>query len=364
MVEACGLLADGARFDETAPGQWALTREGGHSTRRIIHAGGDATGAEVQRALDHAAAALDIRRNHTALEVLHSSDLSGESGVTGVLVHNPDGIGLVHAPAVILATGGLGHLYSATTNPEGSTGDGIALALWAGVEVTDIEFIQFHPTMLFDPRGTGRRPLITEALRGEGAVLRDARGDSVTAGVHPLGDLAPRDVVAAAIEARLRETGDECVFLDARGVEDFARRFPTVNAACRAAGIDPTRDPIPVVPGAHYSCGGVRTDVFGRTSLPGLFAAGEVARTGMHGANRLASNSLLEGLVVGSRAGREAAGHSVVAGTPMADIEPVGREAMDRGLLQRAMSRWASVVRDAEGLADLADVNFDKFSTQ
>ena len=350
------LVAYGARFDETAPGQWALTREGGHSTRRIIHAGGDATGAEVQRALDHAAGALDIRRNHTALEVLRSADLSGESRVTGVLVHNPDGIGIVHAPAVILATGGLGHLYSATTNPEGSTGDGVALALWAGVEVTDIEFIQFHPTMLFDPSGTGRRPLITEALRGEGAVLRDARGESVTAGVHALGDLAPRDVVAAAIEARLRETGDECVFLDARGVEDFARRFPTVNAACRAAGIDPTRDPIPVVPGAHYSCGGVRTDVFGRTSLPGLFAAGEVARTGMHGANRLASNSLLEGLVVGARAGRGAADHAAAAIQPMAKATGAQRVSLPRTELQQAMTRCASVVRDADGLTQLETV--------
>lgn len=341
------LVTDGARFDESAPGQWALTREGGHSMRRIIHAGGDATGAEVQRALDHAAASLDIRREHTALEVLHDGSM-----VTGVLVRNPEGVGIVHAPSVILATGGLGHLYSATTNPEGSTGDGIALALWAGVEVADIEFIQFHPTMLFDRHGSGRRPLITEALRGEGAVLRDARGDSVTAGVHPLGDLAPRDVVAAAIEARLRETGDECAFLDARGVEDFARRFPTVNAACRAAGVDPTRDLIPVVPGAHYSCGGVRTDVYGRTSLPGLLAAGEVARTGMHGANRLASNSLLEGLVVGARAGRAAAAHAET-GAPMAELSGAQRVSLDRGELQAAMTRWASVVRDADGLTRL-----------
>lgn len=344
------LVDDGARFDESAPGQWALTREGGHSRRRIIHAGGDATGAEVQRALDHAAATLDIRRNHVALEVLHDG-----SAVAGVLVRNADGLGVVHAPSVILATGGLGHLYSATTNPEGSTGDGIALALWAGVAVSDIEFIQFHPTMLFDRQATGRRPLITEALRGEGAVLRDARGDSVTDGVHPMGDLAPRDVVAAAIEARLRETGDECVYLDARGVERFAQRFPTVTAACRAAGIDPTREAIPVVPGAHYSCGGVSTDVHGRTEMPGLFAAGEVARTGMHGANRLASNSLLEGLVVGARAGRAAAGHADGTGAPMAKAERTQRDALDRAVLQQAMTRYASVVRDADGLTMLTE---------
>jgi L-aspartate oxidase len=343
------LIADGARFDESAPGQWALTREGGHSRRRIMHAGGDATGAEVQRALDHAAATLDIRRNHIALQVLHDG-----SAVTGVLVRNPDGLGVIHAPSVIMATGGLGHLYSATTNPEGSTGDGIALALWAGVGVTDLEFIQFHPTMLFDPLGTGRRPLITEALRGEGAVLRDARGDSVTAGVHPMGDLAPRDVVAAAIDARLRETGDPCVYLDARSVDRFEQRFPTVTAACHDAGIDPTRQPIPVVPGAHYSCGGVSTDVYGRTELPGLLAAGEVARTGMHGANRLASNSLLEGLVVGGRAGRSAAEHARASGPVMAKIDEHQHDSLDRPVLQQAMTRWASVVRDGEGLRDLA----------
>ncbi|AKK27600.1 L-aspartate oxidase [Mycobacterium sp. EPa45] len=343
------LVDDGARFDESAPGQWALTREGGHSRRRIIHAGGDATGAEVQRALDHAAATLDIRRNHVALQVLHDG-----SAVTGVLVRNADGLGIVHAPSVILATGGLGHLYRATTNPEGSTGDGIALALWAGVGVTDLEFVQFHPTMLFDRNGAGRRPLITEALRGEGAVLRDARGESVT-DLHPMGDLAPRDVVAAAIEARLRESGDQCVYLDARGIKNLAHRFPTVTAACNAAGIDPTRQQIPVVPGAHYSCGGVTTDVSGRTDLPGLFAAGEVARTGMHGANRLASNSLLEGLVVGGRAGREAVDHAHRAGTPMAKADEREHNALDRPAMQTAMTEYASVVRDATGLRRLAD---------
>ncbi|KAA0111803.1 L-aspartate oxidase [Mycolicibacterium sp. P1-5] len=343
------LVDDGARFDESAPGQWALTREGGHSRRRIIHAGGDATGAEVQRALDHAANTVDIRRNHVALQVLHDG-----SAVTGVLVRNADGLGIVHAPSVVLATGGLGHLYRATTNPEGSTGDGIALALWAGVGVTDIEFVQFHPTMLFDRDGTGRRPLITEALRGEGAVLRDARGESVTAH-HPMGDLAPRDIVAAAIEARLRETGDQCVYLDARGIKNLAQRFPTVTAACHAVGIDPTRQQIPVVPGAHYSCGGVTTDVSGRTDLAGLFAAGEVARTGMHGANRLASNSLLEGLVVGGRAGREAVEHARGAGSPVAKVEERQHNALDRPALQNAMTEYASVVRDAAGLQRLAD---------
>jgi L-aspartate oxidase len=351
------LVGDGARFDEAIPGRWDVTREGGHSRRRIVHAGGDATGAEVQRALDHAAALLDIRTGHVALRVLHDGSLGGEA-VTGVWVGNPDGYGIVSAPSVILASGGLGHLYGATTNPDGSTGDGIALALWAGVAVSDLEFIQFHPTMLFGDGG-GRRPLVTEAIRGEGAILLDSHGNSVTAGVHPMGDLAPRDVVAGAIDARLRETGDPCVFLDARGIEGFEARFPTVTAACREAGIDPVTQPIPVVPGAHYSCGGVVTDVYGQTELPGLFAAGEVARTGMHGANRLASNSLLEGLVVGGRAGKAAAAHAAAAGRPRAvpfhAPEPITCTAPPRAELQRAMSRDASVVRDAAGLNRLSD---------
>lgn len=346
------LVADGARFDEATPGQWALTREGGHTRRRIIHAGGDATGAEVQRALDSAAATLDIRRDHVALQVLRD-----DTAVTGVLVRNADGFGIVHAPSVILATGGLGHAYAATTNPGGSTGDGIALALWAGASVRDIEFVQFHPTMLYARGGSGRRPLITEALRGEGAILVDARGDSVTEGVHPMGDLAPRDVVAAAVNARMSATGDPCVYLDARGIIDFAGRFPTVAAACAAAGVDPTRQPIPVVPGAHYSCGGVVTDVHGRTDLPGLFAAGEVARTGMHGANRLASNSLLEGLVVGGRAGRAAAERAAVSGPVRAQAPDDRRQdLLDRDTLQRNMSEYASVVRDADGLRRIGDV--------
>ena len=346
------LVGWGARFDESVHGGWALTREGGHSRRRIIHAGGDATGAEVQRTLDDAAARLDIRRNHVAVDLLLD-----DGAVSGVLVLSEDGPGVVYAPSVILATGGLGHLYRATTNPDGSTGDGVALAMWAGVAVSDIEFVQFHPTMLFDPDSTGRRPLITEALRGEGAVLVDARGASVTAGVHPMGDLAPRDVVAAAIEARLAESGEDCVFLDARGVADLPARFPTVTAACRGAGVDPVREPIPVVPGAHYSCGGVATDVHGRTDVTGLFAAGEVARTGMHGANRLASNSLLEGLVVGGRAGAAAARHAAEAGpAPVRAATLPTRPVLPRADLQRAMTTHASVVRTGDGLSALLDL--------
>lgn len=343
------LVADGARFDTAGTGRWSLTREGGHSRRRIVHAGGDATGAEVQRALDSAAAGLEIRTGHLVVEVLH------DAAVTGVQVLTADGVGVIEAPSVILATGGLGQLYRATTNPAVATADGLALALTAGAPVSDVEFIQFHPTMLFGGPGGARRPLVTEAIRGEGARLVDAHGDPVTAGVHPMGDLAPRDVVAAAIDARMAATGAPCVYLDARHLPDVAERFPTVTAACRAIGVDPARQPIPVVPGAHYSCGGVRTDVAGRTALPGLFAAGEVARTGMHGANRLASNSLLEGLVVGERAGRAAAAHARGAGGAHAVwLEPPHRAVLPRAELQQAMARDASVVRDAAGLDRLA----------
>ncbi|MGE2731927.1 L-aspartate oxidase [Mycolicibacterium vaccae] len=345
------LVGAGAVFDEATPGRWALTREGGHSRRRIIHAGGDATGAEVQRALDDAATTLDIRADHVAAEILVH-----DGAVAGVLVAGDDGPGVVHAPSVILATGGLGHLYRSTTNPDGSTGDGVALALWAGLPVSDIEFVQFHPTMLYTPDSGGRRPLITEALRGEGAVLVDRHGFSVTGGVHPMGDLAPRDVVAAAIEERLRASGDPCVYLDARGVPNLAIRFPTVTAACLDAGIDPAHQPIPVVPGAHYSCGGVVTDVDGRTALPGLFAAGEVARTGMHGANRLASNSLLEGLVVGGRAGRAAARHAAAAGSVRVQTPTVPvRAALRRAQLQSLMSAHVSVMRTGAGLREVLD---------
>jgi L-aspartate oxidase len=227
--------------------------------------------------------------------------------------------------------------------------------LWAGVAVSDLEFIQFHPTMLYHDHTGGRRPLVTEAIRGEGATLVDRQGDSIMAGVHPMRDLAPRDVVAGAIDARLRATGDSCVYLDARGIDGFESRFPTVTAVCRSAGIDPARQPIPVVPGAHYSCGGVVTDVYGRTELPGLFAAGGVARTGMHGANRLASNSLLEGLVVGGRAGKAAAAHAAATGGPLATLpEPINHTALGRTDLQCAMSRDASVVRNAAGLRRLS----------
>ncbi|MFD4293934.1 L-aspartate oxidase [Rhodococcus sp. NPDC058532] len=354
-ADAVTALADlGAVFDRGRDGEVSRTREGGHSARRIIHAGGDATGAEVQRALN--AAGMPVLFGAAATRVV-----TGPSGVQGLIVLSDNGIrgsdagaGVIHAPAVLLATGGLGQLYSCSTNPPGATADGVALALDAGAVVADLEFVQFHPTVLYAAGGVGRRPLISEAVRGEGAILVDSHGDSVTAGVHPMGDLAPRDVVSKAIAARLRRLGEDHVYLDARRIDGFALRFPTITASCRAVGLDPTTDLIPVAPAAHYACGGVVTDSHGRTAVPGLLAAGEVARTGLHGANRLASNSLLEGLVVGERAGLAAAERSAVA-VQVTSAEVPALPAVPRGALQAAMTAHASVVRDGDGLAAAAD---------
>ena len=300
------LRARGAVFDADG-GRLARTREGGHSAFRVIHAGGDATGAEIERALVHAAAGLPLLTGHVAVDVLRD----GRGHVAGLAVLDAAGRpGVLRARAVLVATGGYGQLYASTTNPETTTGDGVALALRAGATAADLEFVQFHPTVLYTGPATGRRPLVTEAVRGEGAVLLDRAGRRFMAAAHPMADLAPRDVVAAAVTRRMAETATDCVYLDARALDGFAARFPTVYAACRAAGIDPVREPIPVTPAAHYACGGVVTDLDGRTDVPGLYAAGEVARTGLHGANRLASNSLLEGLVVGGSGGARGRGVS------------------------------------------------------
>ncbi|MEV6280974.1 L-aspartate oxidase [Nocardia sp. NPDC051832] len=343
--DAVAALTDlGAVFDLGRDGQISRTREGGHSTRRIIHAGGDATGAEVQRALN--AAGLPVIFGAAACEVV-----TGPTGVRGVVAVSERGFGVVHAPAVLLATGGLGQLYALSTNPPGATADGIALALRAGASVADLEFVQFHPTVLFTPGGLGRRPLISEAVRGEGATLVDSEGDSVMDGLHPRGDLAPRDVVSRAISARMRTLGTDHVFLDGRAIAGFAQRFPTITASCLAAGIDPSTQLIPVAPAAHYQCGGVVTDTHGRTGVPGLYAAGEVARTGLHGANRLASNSLLEGLVVGERVGF-AATERLEAKRGVADIHSYRMPRVDRLALQQVMTAQAAVVRDHDGLAD------------
>ncbi|MFJ5549340.1 L-aspartate oxidase [Streptomyces sp. NPDC093225] len=362
------LMAAGAEFDRDATtGEIELTREGGHHRRRIAHAGGDATGAEISRALVEAVHASGIETIENALVLDLLQDAAGRTA--GVTLHvmgegQHDGVGAVHAPAVILATGGMGQVFSATTNPAVSTGDGVALALRAGAEVSDLEFVQFHPTVLFlGPDVEGQQPLVSEAVRGEGAHLVDADGVRFMVGQHELAELAPRDIVAKGIMRRMQEQGAQNMYLDARhfGAAMWEQRFPTILAACRAHGIDPVTQPIPVAPAAHYASGGVRTDLRGRTTVPGLYACGEVACTGVHGANRLASNSLLEGLVFAERiaadiTARAAAGELTSAGPgiPVPSTGPL-LPGDARFEVQRIMTEGAGVLRSADSLQDAAD---------
>ena len=310
------LIELGAMFDPDTSGEMALTMEGGHSHRRIVHSGGDQSGAEVQRTLDSAAleAGVEILEHAFALDLLTGCNAQGRRQAGGVRIGMLDSfgsvesVGIVRARAVVIATGGYGQVFASTSNPPAVTGDGLALALRAGLSGRDIEFVQFHPSVLWiGPGATGQQALISEAVRGEGAILFDGAGRRVMQGVHPLEDLAPRDVVASAISRRMAEApggvGDH-VFLDATHLgEKFYERFPSITEACKKAGIDPARDRIPVAPAAHYACGGVPADLDGVTEMPGFFAIGEVACTGVHGANRLASNSLTEGVVAGTRLG-------------------------------------------------------------
>jgi L-aspartate oxidase len=374
------LIRLGASFDRNPDGTLMLTREGGHRANRIVHAGGDATGAEVQRALhaavhrdpwirvvDHALV-LDLlraagKRSRTALS--HVPERAGPA--CGITLHvlgegSEEGVGAILARAVVLATGGMGQVFASTTNPVVSTGDGIGLALRAGAAVTDVEFVQFHPTALLPPTrprahpyDAAQQPLVSEALRGEGAYLVDSDGKRFMLGQHELAELAPRDVVAKGIHRVMLASGEDHVYLDARhlGGDFLTHRFPTIVASCLAAGIDPAADLIPVAPAAHYASGGVRTDLTGRTSIPNLYACGEVACTGVHGANRLASNSLLEGLVFARRIAKDIATDLPPAADPVQspwDTAAWVVEPEIRAPLQQAMTRGAGVLRSAESL--------------
>lgn len=390
------LIALGAIFDRDVHGELELAREGGHTMNRIVHAGGSATGAEVERALVEAVqATMAVIHEHAfALELIVEAGRC--RGVTALF---SDGtIHEVRATNVLVTTGGAGQIYAVTTNPVEATGDGIAMALRAGVAVADIEFTQFHPTALSVEAMP--RPLLTEALRGHGALLRDTTGERF------VDELQPRDVVSRASTHRMLELGASHVFLDATGLDHFDQRFPNIASSLRSVGLDPATDWLPVAPAAHYTCGGIVTDLNGASSLPGLWAAGEVSCSGVHGANRLASNSLLEGMVFGPRAveaieagvaGPEASGamRTVMGIDPdrpdtvpddviggrfvrlepsearsgddtsepgglVIDVPGEGRQTLPvaeaRALMQRELTNNAGVVRDAESLDRAAAV--------
>ena len=360
-----GLIALGAVFDRDHDGRLLLAREGGHSMPRVVHAGGAATGAEIERALVTA-----VRETAAALmEHSLSVDLIVENGrCAGVSACGPDGETIdVRARHTLLATGGAGQLFAVTTNPPEATGDGIAMALRAHVPVADVEFMQFHPTALAHPAMP--RPLLSEALRGHGALLRDANGEQF------IDELLPRDVVARAMTARMLEQSVEHLWLDARGLDRFAERFPTIHASLAGIGLDPRTDLLPIAPAAHYLSGGVVVDLDGASAMPGLWACGETTCSGVHGANRLASNSLLDGMVFAARmvealeAGKDGPdatgamravldgdgdfirGERVVAHNaffgyrrPIDDIDRL------RQRIQRAMTAGAGVLRTAESL--------------
>jgi L-aspartate oxidase len=361
------LIALGATFDVDEHGRLELAREGGHSKARVVHAGGAATGAEIERALVEA-----VRSTAAAIyESWFALDLIVEDGrCRGVVALGDSGAPVeVRSSNVLVATGGAGQLFAVTTNPAEATGDGIAMALRAGAAVADLEFVQFHPTALHHPAMP--RPLLSEALRGHGALLRDAHGEQF------VDELLPRDKVSRAMTARMLEQRVDHLWLDATKLERFDERFPTIAGALREVGLDPARDWLPIAPAAHYLCGGVVADLDGASSLPGLWAAGETACNGVHGANRLASNSLLDGMVFAPRVveaiekGKDAAEPTGAMRAVVDDVEggtglpgrrlpltiewddaaPVTREE-----LQAAMTRSAGVLRTASSLDEAGAV--------
>lgn len=352
------LIEYGVAFDSLG-GEVALGREAAHSHSRILHAGGDRTGAQIETALTAAVADPLI----TVLDYTLATRLLVENGrLAGVeaVALQTGARELYETSKIVLATGGAGRMFTYTTNPDVATGDGIALGFEAGAEIADIEFYQFHPTAL---HVAGAPPfLISEAVRGEGAILRNAAGEAFMSRYHELRDLAPRDVVARAIVSEMRKADAEAVFLDCTGLKsvDLAARFPAIYAFCKGVGIDMRTTPIPVAPAAHYLMGGVRTDIWGRTTVEGLYACGEVACTGVHGANRLASNSLMETVVFGKRVVEHlesGAGGSAKPNPAATPLERPAGAAPGHQAVQQMMWECAGIERDADGLrAGLAQV--------
>lgn len=366
------LVDRGANFDMQADGSITLTREGGHHRDRIAHAGGDATGAEISRAL---VARLEAVRQDPHVEIIEGAmvvdlltgapDADGRVGpVCGVTLHvigegTRDGVGAALAKAVVVATGGIGQVYVSSTNPASATGDGVAAGLRAGAAIADMEFVQFHPTVLWQGAGArGQLPLISEAVRGEGAYLLNAAGERFMVGRHELAELAPRDVVARNIVRVMDEEGSENVFLDCRhlGAAFLRERFPTIWERLEEHGLDMATDLIPVAPAQHFHSGGILTELNGRSTLQGLYAVGEAACSGVHGANRLASNSLVEGLVFATRAAADAS--SLIEEGTLSQGDPEPRPgaatlvpATMRPRLQAVAHRGAGPFRDAAGLA-------------
>ncbi|MDN4477473.1 L-aspartate oxidase [Demequina sp. SYSU T00039] len=367
------LVRRGTQFDLGPDGDLTLTREGGHHRDRIAHAGGDATGAEISRALIEQ---LDAIRNDPGIEVIEHAmvvdlltgapDAEGRPGpVCGATLHiigegQRDGVGAALAKAVIIATGGIGQVFRSSTNPASATGDGLAVGLRAGAAVADVEYVQFHPTVLWQgANARGQLPLISEAVRGEGAYLLNGAGERFMVGRHEMAELAPRDVVSRTIVEVMREEESDSVFLDCRHLDAafLEQRFPSIWASLAEHGIDMAHDLIPVAPAQHFHSGGIMADLHGRSTQRGLYAIGEAACTGVHGANRLASNSLLEGTVFGRRAARDAS--SLIADGVLRQLEPEERRgdsalvpATMRTRVQAIAHEGAGPMRDGDGLDD------------
>lgn len=362
------LMQWGMNLDRDATGNLSVGREGGHNASRIYHAGGDATGAELQRTLTDKTTAHPRVRLFEHCFVIDLITAAPEPGspCLGAITHHPRyGLQMIWARTTILASGGAGQLYRETSNPPPATADGLAMAARAGATLSDMAFVQFHPTTLYLPGAP--RALISEAVRGEGAHLIDEQGDRFMLHQHDLAELAPRDIVAEAIIRQIASQGGRHVYLDCRHLTGFAERFPGIHATLASFSLDPAKDLIPIHPAAHYTIGGVRTDLEARTDVPNLFAVGEVACNGLHGANRLASNSLLEGLVMGAIAGAHAARRAGPAGDAppapvpvVSDIRPSRHAELDledvRSSLRSAMWKHVGVRRDGTRLEDAREM--------